>query len=271
MASRKMPGAHCAVAGEQRSCLLDMRDLEGKAALVTGAGTRVGAAIAIALAHRGANVGVHFHGSRAGAEETAHAVHQAGGRAELFRADLSDRAQIGPLITQSRATLGRLDVLVPSAANFERIPFDAIDDGAWDRALRLNLDAAFWLVHHARHSLREVRGNVVIVTCTSATVPYRHYLPYVVLKGAARALMRALAIELAPHVRVNAVAPGTVLPPADMEASAVDRLAARIPLGRVGTAEDVADAVTYLPTVPFVTGQEILVDGGRSVSAEPSI
>jgi NAD(P)-dependent dehydrogenase (short-subunit alcohol dehydrogenase family) len=119
----------------------------------------------------------------------------------------------------------------------------------------------------ARDALRASRGSVVFVTCTSATVPYRHYLPYVVSKGAVQKLMRALSIELAPEIRVNAVAPGTVLPPPDMDAELLERLAARAPLARIGTAEDIADAVVYLASAPFVTGQEIIVDGGRTVSA----
>ncbi len=158
-------------------------------------------------------------------------------------------------------------MLVLSAANFERVEVDQINDALWDRAMALNLEAPFALTHRALPALRSARGVVIFVTCSSATAPYRNYLPYVVSKGALRQLMRTLALELAPEVRVNAVAPGTVLPPEDMTPADVTRLAAKIPLARIGRAEDVADAVVFLAGATFVTGHEILVDGGIALAA----
>jgi pteridine reductase len=107
----------------------------------------------------------------------------------------------------------------------------------------------------------------VFITCSSATLPFENHLPYVVSKGALKQLMRTLALELAPLVRVNAVAPGTVLPPADMKTEDIERLARRIPLERTGRADDIARAVTFLVKSPFITGQEIVVDGGRTIAA----
>jgi pteridine reductase len=241
--------------------------LRRRRALVTGAGTRVGASIARTLGALGMRVAVHYHRSREGAEQTCAFIAAAGGEAAAFGADLSDRAQCRALVASAVEWLGGLDLLVPSAAGFERVPFDDIDDAAWDRMLRLNLDAPFVLAHAARTALRASRGSIVFVTCTSASTPYRHYLPYVVAKGGLQKLMRALALELAPEVRVNAVAPGTVLPPADMDEGTVARLGRRVPLARVGNPEDVAAAVVYLASATFVTGQEIAVDGGRTVAA----
>jgi pteridine reductase len=234
---------------------------------VTGAGTRVGATIARALGAQGMRVAVHYHRSAAGAEAACAAIEAAGGRAAPFGADLSDRGAARDLVARAVAWLGGLDLLVPSAASFERVLFDEVDDAAWDRTMRLNLDAPFVIAHAARTPLREARGAIVFVTCTSASTPYRHYLPYVVAKGALQKLVRALALELAPDVRVNAVAPGTVLPPPGMDERQIARLARRVPLARVGSAQDVADAVVYLASSPFVTGQEIAVDGGRTVAA----
>ena len=244
-----------------------MIDLRGKRALVTGAGTRVGAAIAVALGSQGMRVAVHYRFSHAGALAVCAAIEAAGGTAEPFAADLADRRAVRGLVDAVVERFGGLDLVVASAANFERVPFDEIDDDAWDRTLQLNLASPFALVQRARPALRASGGSVVFVTCTSATVPYRHYLPYVVSKGAVQKLVRALALELAPEVRVNAVAPGTVLPPPEMDAALLERLASRAPLARIGTAEDVADAVVYLARAPFVTGQEILVDGGRTIGA----
>jgi pteridine reductase len=244
-----------------------MIDLRGKRALVTGAGTRVGAAIATALGAQGMRVAVHHRSSHEGARAVCAAIEAAGGAAEPFAADLADRGAARALVDAVVARFGGLDLLVASAANFERVAFEDVDDAAWDRTLNLNLASPFALVQRARPALREARGAAIFVTCTSATVPYRHYLPYVVAKGAVQKMMRALALELAPEIRVNAVAPGTVLPPEDLDEAMLARLASRALLGRVGRAEDIAEAVVYLAQAPFVTGQELIVDGGRTVAA----
>jgi pteridine reductase len=243
-------------------------------ALVTGAGRRVGRAIAIALGKAGMRVGVHYHSSRSGAETTARSIEDAGGEALLFEADLSERERARDLVDRAVAELGGLDLLVASAASFERVPFDAVDDAAFDRSISLNLASPFALAHRAAPALKRSRGSIVFITCTSATSPYRNYLPYVVSKGALKHLMRTLAVELAPDVRVNAVAPGTILPPESTPPEALARLIRKVPLERQGDADDIARAVLFLAQSPFVTGEEILVDGGEArvrgaLSAEP--
>lgn len=240
--------------------------LAGKRALVTGAGQRVGQAIALALGAQGMHVAVHYRESRAGAEHTAQQILAAGGSATLFSADLSSRDQARTLVDQAVAGLGGLDLVVASAASFEKVALDQVDDAAWDRSLDLNLASPFALVHRAVPALRQARGSVVFVTCSSATVPMRGYLPYVVSKGALKHLMKTLALELAPEIRVNAVAPGTVMPPPSYDSGAIERLARAIPLARVGSPQDIARAVVFLASSPFVTGHELAVDGGRSVA-----
>lgn len=265
-----MHGIERAPDSARRRCyLFGMIELRGKRALVTGAGKRVGAAIARRLGAEGMRVIIHYNASQEGAEATAAAVREAGGEAALLKGDLSSRAGAIDVMDRTLDALGGLDLFVASAANFERIGLDQVDFDAWDRAMRLNLEAPFAMAHRARSALREARGSIVMITCASTATPYRNYLPYVVSKGALRQLMRALAMELAPEVRVNAVAPGTVLPPEDMPKDAVARLSKRIPMGRTGSAEDVAEAVLYLARAPFVTGQELFVDGGRTVAAVP--
>jgi pteridine reductase len=145
------------------------------------------------------------------------------------------------------------------------VRFDTIDDAAWDRSFALNLGAPFALAHAARGPLRASGGSIVFITCTSPRRPYRNYAPYIVAKAALSQLTRVLALELAPDVRVNAVAPGVVLPPDDMPSERLDAIVRQVPLGRTGSAEDVAEAVYYLATAPYVTGHELVVDGGRSV------
>ncbi len=238
------------------------RSLEGRTALVTGSGRRVGAAIARALAREGMNLALHYHASREPAEALAAEVRARGRDALAIGGDLSSPEACHAVVDAAIERLGGIDLLVSSAARFDRVRFEDVDEAAIDRAFALNVRASFSLVARARESLRARRGSVVLITCTSASLPYRNYLPYVVGKGATRQLMRTLAIELAPEIRVNAVAPGTVLAPESMDQAAIDALAARTLLGRVGSADDVAEAVVYLARAEFVTGHELLVDGG---------
>jgi pteridine reductase len=241
--------------------------LAGKAALVTGGGKRVGRAIALALGKAGMRVAVHYLSSADEAEDTCRLIRESGGDAFALRADLSSRSATRGLVDAAIAQLGGLDVLVPSAAGYERIALDDIADDDWDRMLELDLTSPFVLAQHAIPALRASRGSITFITCSSATTPFRHHLPYTVAKAGVRHLARTLALELAPDVRVNAVAPGTVLPPPDMSAVETERIRSRIPLGRLGAPEDIAEAVVYLSRAPFVTGHEIHVDGGRTVAA----
>jgi pteridine reductase len=240
--------------------------LRGKRALVTGAGQRVGQAIALALGAAGMHVAVHYRESREGAEQTACEIRKSGGSALTLAADLSDRDAARRLVDDALTALGGLDLVVPSAVSFERVALGDVDDAAWDRSLSLNLASPFALAQRAVPALRAARGSLVFITCSSATVPMKGYLPYVVSKGALQHLMKTLALELAPDIRVNAVAPGTVMPPPTYDETAITRLARAIPLGRVGSPQDIARAVLFLASSPFVTGHELAVDGGRSVA-----
>lgn len=240
-----------------------MIDLRGKRALVTGAGRRVGAEIARTLGSEGMHVAVHFNASARGAEETCSAIRAAGGEAVALQADLSSRDAARELVDSALAQLGALDVLVLSAAEFVPAQLGAIDDAAWDRTLGLNVATPFAIAQHAAPALRAGRGSIVGITCVSRILPYRGFLPYEVSKAALWQMLRVLALELAPDVRVNMVAPGSVLPPESMTQEQLAELRARIPLGRLGEARDIADAVLHLTRHEHMTGSEIVVDGGR--------
>ena len=202
-----------------------MIELAGRRALVTGGAKRVGRSIALALARHGMRLALHYNVSRSDAEETLEEARALSADALLLAADLSDRDAARTLVDRAVTALGGLDLLVLSAANFERITLDAIDDAAWDRSLGLNLASQFAIAQRALPALRAARGSIVFITCSSASTPFRNHLPYVVAKGGLKQLMRALALEAAPDVRVNAVAPGTVLPPENLDPASVERLA----------------------------------------------
>jgi pteridine reductase len=233
---------------------------------VTGAGTRLGKAIAVALGSAGMQVAVHYHTHRQGAQDTARQIEASGGRAHLCPADLSRRQDARALVDSAISALGGLDLLVSSAGNFEGVPLGEISDDDWDRSLGLDLASPFAMAQRAISALRESHGSMVFITCSSVVCPFPGYLPYVVAKAGLFQLMRALALQLAPEVRVNAVAPGLVLPPDEMDPRRVETLVGRLPLQRAGSPADVVRAVIYLASSPFVTGEQLLVDGGRSLA-----
>lgn len=229
--------------------------LTRKVALVTGAGVRVGAAIARHLAAGGYTVAAHYHS------------HRPRGFAAALRADLA--APDGPdaLARAFRARFDRLDLLVNGAAGFDERRLEATDAAAWDAQLDLNARAPLLLTRALLPLLRRARGSVVnVVDVGGGLVPWRGFAAYCASKAALARLTECLALELAPAVRVNAVAPGTVLWPERYPAARRRELASRIPLGRAGTPGDVAEAVRFLAEAPYVTGAIVPVDGGRHLS-----
>lgn len=242
------------------------RRLEGKVALVTGAGVRVGRAIALGLGRAGADVALHFRGSREGAESAAREIEGTGSRTAVVRGDLARPDDCRRVVRESIAALGGLDFLVHSASNFHRAALAETDEDLWDSSMDVNARAGFLLAREAAPTLTARKGRVVLVSDFLAESPARNYLAHSVSKAAVEGLVRALAIELAPDVAVNGVAPGTVLPPEGTPQEEIDRLARRVPAKRIGSAADVAWTVVFLCAGPaFLTGQVIRVDGGRSI------
>lgn len=240
-------------------------ELTGRVALVTGAGRRVGAAIAGGLARAGCDVAVHHHASTEGAEATLRSVRAAGRRGESFAADLRDPAAARELPRRVVETLGRLDVLVNSAGVMVRREFADITPDDWNDALALNLSAALFTAQGAAPHLRRTRGKIVNLADVAAFEVWPAYLPLNVSKAGVVMLTRGLARVLAPEVTVNAVAPGAVLPPADWPEEARAHLASTTPLRRLGAPEDVVRAVLFLLENDYVTGVVLPVDGGRLV------
>jgi pteridine reductase len=240
--------------------------LERRIALVTGAGVRMGRAIALALGTAGADVAVHFRRSRAEAESAAEEIRSIGRRAAVVSGDLRQPDDCRRVVRDSIAGLGGLDFLVHAAANFHRASLAETDEELWDSAMDVNARAGFLLAREAAPMLTERSGRVVLISDFLAESPARNYLAHAVSKAAVEGLVRALAVELAPEVSVNGVAPGTVLPPEGTTEEEAVRLARRVPAGRIGSAEDVAATVVFLCAGPaFLTGQLIRVDGGRSI------
>jgi len=238
-------------------------DLRGRTALVTGAGRRLGQAIAIALGSRGMHVVVHHHGSADGAGRTAAAIAEAGGTATTIAVDLT--APDAPDRLLGAFDTARLAVLVNSAAVMTRTPVGQVTVAQWDALFALNLRAPFFLAQAASNALSVNGGTIVNIADIAAYETWPGYVPYSLTKSGMVHMTASLARAMAPRVRVNAVAPGAVVLPEAWDEGAAERLAQTTPLGRLGSADDVVRAVLYLVDADYVTGQTIAVDGGRLV------
>jgi pteridine reductase len=240
-------------------------ELRDKVAIVTGAARRVGRVIAARLAEHGAAVAIHYHRSRAEAESLAAGIERAGGRARIFAANLESLAEIERMLEEVMKEFDRVDVLVNSASVFYRKPIDEITERDWDMNLNTNLKAPFFLSKLAGAIMRrQGAGKIVNIGDWAGIRPYNNYLPYTVSKSGLIGLTRALAKALAPEVQVNCVAIGPVLPPEDYSDEETARLVAGTLTGRIGSPDDVANAVLFLCAgTDFATGATLLLDGGR--------
>jgi pteridine reductase len=241
-------------------------ELQGKVALVTGAGRRLGRAMARALADRGMTVAIHFHASAEGAGELQEEINRAGGRAVCFSADLTDPYAARALPEQVVERLGRLDVLVNSAAVMHRLRLEDTTPEQWDAVVDLNLRSVFFCAQGAAPALRAARGKMINLADLAGLEPWPGFAAHSISKAGVVMLTKVLALSLAPEVTVNAIAPGAVLVPEDYPEEERDRLARTTPLRRLGNPSDVVSALLYLlEGGDFVTGQIVVVDGGRFI------
>lgn len=239
-------------------------DLHGKTALITGGAHRVGRAITLALAQAGANVVINYHSSAAEATATAAEVEALGRAALAVQADVADPTQVTALVAAARERFGGVDVLVNSSSLFKKTPIPTADLETWHRVTGILIHGPFYCAN-AVAPLMLARGAGVIINIVdlSAWEPWPGFAAHSVGKAALLALTRQLALDLAPTVRVNAVAPGPVLPPPGYDTEKIARTAQKTLLHRWGRAEDVADAVLFLVHADYITGDVITVDGGE--------
>jgi pteridine reductase len=239
--------------------------LNDRTALVTGAGHRVGRAIAVALGAQKMRVAVHYNSTGDGAKETLRTIEKAGGSGETFGADLTRPEQLTGLVESVVKRFGGLDVLVNSAAVMLRTPLGETDASQWDGIMALNVRAPFLLSQAAAPHLRRARGAIVNIADLAAFETWPDYLVHGLSKSGIVYLTRALARVLAPEIRVGAVAPGTVLLPDGWSEADAERLRGTTPLQRNGSPEDVANAVLFILGADYFTGDTIIVDGGRHI------
>jgi NAD(P)-dependent dehydrogenase (short-subunit alcohol dehydrogenase family) len=237
--------------------------LEGQVALVTGAAKRIGRSIALRLASDGAAIAVNYHTSAAEAKSLVREMKSAGCRGLAIQADVSRRADVEKMMAKVEREFGRLDILVNNAGVFFPARLEDLNDKQWDRVIDTNLKSQFLCAQAAAPVMkRQGRGRIVNLSSVGGLLAWPAYTHYCVSKAGVIMLTRCLARALAPEILVNSVAPGTIQFPGEMLDEDYVR---RVPLLRTGTGEDIADAVAYLATAGFVTGQTIVVDGGRAL------
>lgn len=266
--------------------------IKDRIALVSGGAHRVGKSIALALAAQGAHTVITYLRSTVKAEETARELEAFGVQAMAIKCDQRDNSQIATLFARVKDRFGRLDILVNNAAIMERTPIFDITPDEWDRTLNTNLRGPFFMAQAAaklmltthpakrapaapRRTGRERSGAqskdalssgcIINIADQAALRPWPSYIAHTVSKAGLVTLTKALALALAPSIRVNAIAPGLILKPARWSDERWQRLTRAVPLGRSGTLQDLTDAVLFLIRSEFITGDLLVLDGGREL------
>ena len=240
-------------------------ELRGKVALVTGGAHRVGRALSTALADAGMRVAINYNSASAEADALVAELTAKGVESHAYRGDLTKPDAPASLVADVTRDFGGLDVLVNSAAVMRRTPVDQVTVAEWDSIFALNLRAPFFMSQAAHPWLRKANGCIVNLSDLAAYETWPEYIPHGISKAGIVQMTRGMARVFAPEVRVNAIAPGAVLLPDDWSDETRAHFAKTTPLQRIGSPDDVVGAMLYLLKSDYVTGDTLLVDGGRHV------
>jgi NAD(P)-dependent dehydrogenase (short-subunit alcohol dehydrogenase family) len=239
------------------------KPLKGQVALITGAAKRIGRSIALRLAADGADIVINYASSKPEAEELVAEIKSSGRRAIAIQADVSHRSDVQKLFSAAENEFTRLDILVNNSGTFFEAKFEELTEDQWDHILNVNLKSQFLCAQSAAPIMkRQGRGRIINLSSLGGLLPWPAYTHYCVSKAGCIMLTRCLARALGPEILVNSVAPGTIQFPGEPPDEDYIK---RVPLHRTGTGDDIAQAVAYLATADFVTGQILAVDGGRSL------
>jgi NAD(P)-dependent dehydrogenase (short-subunit alcohol dehydrogenase family) len=242
-------------------------ELQRRTAVVTGSAVRIGRQICLELASRGANVVVNYRSSAAAAASLVEQLEGMSVKALAVQADVSVSEDVARLSDEARAAFGRVDILVNNASIYPRTPLATLTELEWDESIAVNLKGPFLCCLEFGRRMAENGGGVIVnLADWAAYRPYADYLPYLTAKGGIITMTKAFARELAPHVRVNAIAPGPIAPPPDLSAEEVEEARAGTLVGHWGSPRDIANAVAFLiEGSDFITGAILPVDGGRLI------
>lgn len=240
--------------------------LKNKAALITGASQRLGAATARMLHAHGTNIVIHYNKSAEQANELIASLNKIRpGSATAVQADLNNDDEVANLAQAAEKAFQRLDILVNNASSFYPTPFGTGKHSDWNDLFNSNTKAPFFLSQHLQNALAKDQGCIINMVDIHAARPLKDFSIYSMAKSSLVTLTKSLAKELAPNVRVNGVAPGAILWPENIQEEEKEKVLQQIPLQRIGSPEDIAKTILFLTTSPYITGQIIAVDGGRSL------
>jgi NAD(P)-dependent dehydrogenase (short-subunit alcohol dehydrogenase family) len=250
------------------SDVMNNRPLQNQVALVTGAGKRLGRAIALTLARAGANLAVHYHESKQGAQASVREIERLGGQAIAVRADVSRPREVAAMMRAVERRFRGLDILVNNAGVFYAVKWDQLTGVDWDKVLGINLKGAFFCAQAAARVMRRRgHGRIIIISSLGGLQAWPDYIHYCASKAGVISLTRCLAKALAPRIQVNSVAPGTILFPGERRDARMEGIIRSTPLRKAGRPEDIAEMVLFLATrSDFITGQVFAVDGGKSIA-----
>lgn len=244
-----------------------MTHSDAPVALVTGSALRLGRQMIISLHQQGYRVIIHYHSSAAAAAELATRLNQlTANSATTVQANLTDALAIAPFAKAALACFGRLDLLVNNASSFYPTPLASATLAAWDDLFSSNVKAPYFLSQALATELAKRRGCIINMVDIHAEKPLAEHSIYCMAKAALSMMTKALARELAPEIRVNGIAPGAILwPSQDLPESDKAAVLAQVPMQRLGDPTDIANTMLFLAKAPYVTGQIVAVDGGRSL------
>lgn len=244
--------------------------MENKVAVITGAAKRIGAVIAKTLHQQGMNIVIHYHHSQEAAQKLSDELNQIRPHsAALVKGNIAEVSACQAIIAKATDVWGHIDALINNASSFYQTPLNKADEKDWSDLMGSNLKGPFFLAQAVAPLLKATQGNIVNIVDIHGDRPLKNYPIYCCAKAGLIMLTKSLARELSPEIRVNAVAPGAILWPSDdhndLSESAKSHIVDRIPLKRLGQPDDIARAVSFLLNQPYITGQILAVDGGRSI------
>lgn len=242
-------------------------DLRGRTALVTGSAIRVGREICLELARKGANIVVNYRSSAGPAAELVDELRQMGVDGLAVQGDVSSSEDVARIGEEARRKFGQVDLLVNNASIYPRIPLAQVTEADWDQSINVNLKGPYLCcMEFGRRMAENGGGAIVNITDWAVYRPYKDYLPYLTAKGGIIFMTKAFAVELAPHVRVNVIAPGPIQPPDDLQEDEKEAAARKTLLRRWGGGHEIAQAVAFLLEADFITGALLPVDGGKLIA-----
>lgn len=238
-------------------------EIKGKNVLITGSANRVGKEIALSLAKEGANIIIHYFKSASQADQTMKELKEHNISSKALKADFNKVSEIKEMINASIEAMGSIDVLINCASVFYKTPINELEESHWDNILNINLKGNFFCCKFAGlHMMKRGFGKIINVTDVGGIIPWKDYLPYCISKSAIIAMTKALAKEFSPYVLVNAIAPGTILPPDNMNSQVIEKLKEKTLIKKIGSPSDINECIKFILKSDYVTGSIFIIDGG---------